>query len=53
MPTTDNFCVEIIRELWLVIGEPLDAEIATKERGREVDVLVKEWCQLGNNSRAM
>jgi hypothetical protein len=38
VPTADNFCVKISRELWPVIGEPPNTEIAAKERGREVDV---------------
>ena len=41
IPTTDNFCVEISRELRPVIGEPSNTKITAKERGREVDVLVK------------
>jgi hypothetical protein len=46
VPTADNFCVKISRELWPVIGEPPNTEIAAKERGREVDVLIKDWRQL-------
>jgi hypothetical protein len=38
MPTANNFCVKISGELWPVIGEPANTEIATKERGRKVDV---------------
>lgn len=48
VPTADNFCVKISRELRPVIGKPPDTEIATKEGGREVDVLVQEWRQLDN-----
>lgn len=39
IPTANNFCVEISRELRPVIGEPSDTEVTTKEGGREVDVL--------------
>lgn len=39
IPTADNFCIEISRELRPVIGEPADTEVTTKEGGREVDVL--------------
>jgi len=41
IPTADNFCVKISRELRPVIAEPPNTEVVTKERGREVDVLVK------------
>jgi hypothetical protein len=38
VPTADNFCIKISRELRPVIGESPDTEISTKEGRREVDV---------------
>ena len=53
IPTANNFCVKISRELWPVIGEPANTEIAAKERGREVDILFKEWRRLDKDAGAM
>lgn len=50
IPTANNLCVKISRELRPIVGESPNAEIATKEGGREIDVLVREWRQLDNDS---
>jgi len=41
IPTSDDFCIKISRELWPVVRETTNAEIATEGGGGKVDVLEK------------
>jgi hypothetical protein len=38
IPTSDDFCIKISGELWPVVRESPNAEIATEEGGGKVDV---------------
>jgi hypothetical protein len=50
IPTANNLCVEISRELRPIIGEPPNTEIAAKERRREIDVLRFQLMKMFNGN---